>query len=379
MKITRRAVLRLTGAAAASLALSSCSASGSAILGSNFSSWLQQTLGISSSGAASSAASSEDMVASSLAAGEQPAASLAALPAYDADPLTGEAKRSNGRIVGVMVNNISNTSRQNARPQRGLSSADLLIECKVEGGITRFCAVFHDADSIPEIGPLRSGRDQFLQLLMPYQALYYHDGESAACTKFIGSYGLKNLEGRVRTGTKRKRVRIGRKFVEPRLVILYVAHERLGQFERGALLASGVGCSARRCDDVFDEAVHSGIEGRVRRHHAVAVEGGLCSRANGFRYILLRESPLFSTLREDTACCGIKQAAFIRILPDFLKGQLRTAFGQQCRIAEAVHSPANGVENLLNADAPVLVGVKQFQRPCAGQFPVRPALPVLFS
>ena len=68
---------------------------------------------------------------------EQPAASVAALPAYDADPLTGEAKRSNGRIVGVMVNNISNTSRQNARPQRGLSSADLLIECKVEGGITR--------------------------------------------------------------------------------------------------------------------------------------------------------------------------------------------------------------------------------------------------
>ena len=193
MKITRRTVLRLTGAAAASLALSSCSASGSAILGSNFSSWLQQTLGISSSGAASSAASSEDMAASSLAAGEQPAASLTALPAYDADPLTGEAKRSNGRIVGVMVNNISNTSRQNARPQRGLSSADLLIECKVEGGITRFCAVFHDADSIPEIGPLRSGRDQFLQLLMPYQALYYHDGESAACTKFISVYNYSGL------------------------------------------------------------------------------------------------------------------------------------------------------------------------------------------
>lgn len=133
------------------------------------------------------------MAASSLAAGEQPAASLAALPAYDADPLTGEAKRSNGRIVGVMVNNISNTSRQNTRPQRGLSSADLLIECKVEGGITRFCAVFHDADSIPEIGPLRSGRDQFLQLLMPYQALYYHDGESAACTKFISVYNYSGL------------------------------------------------------------------------------------------------------------------------------------------------------------------------------------------
>ena len=151
MKLTRRAVLRLTGTAAAALALSGCSASGSAILGSNFSAWLQQTFGVSSSGAASSAASSEAMAASPLPTGEQPAASLAALPAYDADPLTGEAKRSNGRIVGVMVNNISNTTRQNARPQRGLSSADLLIECKVEGGITRFLLLFRGSRSRSEV------------------------------------------------------------------------------------------------------------------------------------------------------------------------------------------------------------------------------------
>ena len=190
MKITRRAVLRITGAAAASLALSSCSASGSAILGSNFSSWLQQTLGV---GAASSEAASSEMVVSRLPEGEQLDPGFGVLPAYDADPLTGEAKRSNGRIVGVMVNNISNTSRQNARPQRGLSSADLLIECKVEGGITRLCAVYHDAASIPEVGPMRSGRDQFLQLLMPYQALYYHDGESQACTKFISVYNYSGL------------------------------------------------------------------------------------------------------------------------------------------------------------------------------------------
>ena len=183
MKLTRRAVLRLTGTAAAALALSGCSASGSAILGSNFSAWLQQTFGVSSSGAASSAASSEAMAASPLPTGEQPAASLAALPAYDADPLTGEARKSTGRMVGVMINNIANSEKQNARPQRGIGSADLLIESKVEGGITRLCAVFRDADTIPEVGPLRSGRDQFLQLLMPHQALYYHDGESIFCTQ----------------------------------------------------------------------------------------------------------------------------------------------------------------------------------------------------
>ena len=191
MKITRRAVLRLTGAAAASLALSSCSASGT-ILGSNFSAWLQKTLGGSASSAASSDAAS-DLVVSPLPEGEQLDPGFAVTPAYDADPLTGEARRSGGRSVGVMVNNISNTPRQNARPQRGIGSADVLIECKVEGGITRFCAVFHDADAIPEIGPLRSGRDQFLQLLMPYQALYYHDGESAACTKFISVYDYSGL------------------------------------------------------------------------------------------------------------------------------------------------------------------------------------------
>mgnify|MGYP003092830776 FL=1 len=86
-----------------------------------------------------------------------------ALPEYDADILTGAARSTNSRPVAVMVNNIANSQRQNARPQRGIGSADLLIEAKVEGGITRLCAVFSDADSIPEVGPLRSGRDQFLQ------------------------------------------------------------------------------------------------------------------------------------------------------------------------------------------------------------------------
>ena len=78
-------------------------------------------------------------------------------------------------------------------PSRGIGSADLLIEAKVEGGITRLCAVFSDADSIPEVGPIRSGRDQFLQLLMPWNILYYHDGESIFCTQFVNVYGYSGL------------------------------------------------------------------------------------------------------------------------------------------------------------------------------------------
>ena len=194
MKISRRSVLRFSGMAAALLALTGCSGAGSAALGGGVSRWIKKLVDGNAPAAseAGSAAASSEAAASSVA-GAASSEAAAALPVYDADVLTGQAHRTNGRIVGVMVNNISYSERQNARPQRGLSSADLLIESKVEGGITRFCAVYRDTDSIPEVGPMRSGRDQFLQLLMPWQALYYHDGESAPCTKFISVYNYSGL------------------------------------------------------------------------------------------------------------------------------------------------------------------------------------------
>ena len=182
MKITRRLLLRCSAALTDSLALMGVSTQGSLL------DWLQRLFG--SSGAASSDASS----AASSAASSQPAASSApALPPYDADPLTGQPKTGSGRMVGVMVNNICNSARQNARPQRGLSAASILIESKVEGNISRLCAVYTSADAIPEVGPLRSGRDQFLQLLMPWQALYYHDGESVFCTQYVNQWDYSGL------------------------------------------------------------------------------------------------------------------------------------------------------------------------------------------
>ena len=150
MKITRRLLLRCSAVFAGCLVFTGASTKGS------FMDWLQKVFGkeeAASSSAASSAASS------------QPAASSApALPPYDADPLTGEAKTGNGRIIGVMVNNICNSSRQNARPHRGLSSASILIESKVEGNISRLCALYNNVDAIPEVGPLRSGRAQLAEL-----------------------------------------------------------------------------------------------------------------------------------------------------------------------------------------------------------------------
>ena len=209
MKISRRSVLRYTGLTAAWLTLTGCAPTGNASLGGCLPGWMKKVLrvpssdassasssaasSVASSAASSEAAASSELAASSLPGVEQPEAAGSALPAYDADPLTGEARSTDGRIVGVMVNNICNSERQNARPQRGIGSADLLIESKVEGGITRFCALYSNVNSIPEIGPIRSGRDQFLQLLMPWDILYYHDGESIFCTQFVSVYGYSGL------------------------------------------------------------------------------------------------------------------------------------------------------------------------------------------
>ena len=115
------------------------------------------------------------------------------LPPYEANVLTGEAKDEDypdgQRVTGIMVNNITV-----ARPQRGLSRAQMLFEIKVEGGITRFMALFNDYNDIEEIGPIRSGRDQFFQLLLPWQGLYVHEGESVFMRQYASEYeyGLLN-------------------------------------------------------------------------------------------------------------------------------------------------------------------------------------------
>lgn len=48
-------------------------------------------------------------------------------------------------------------SNAGARPQLGLANADVVFEVRVEGGVTRFIAVFHSGDANP-IGPIRSFR-----------------------------------------------------------------------------------------------------------------------------------------------------------------------------------------------------------------------------
>ena len=62
-----------------------------------------------------------------------------------------------------------------ARPQAGLDAADVVYEEMVEGGLTRFLAVFQSRDADP-VGPIRSVRPVDPDLVTPIGGLFAYSG-----------------------------------------------------------------------------------------------------------------------------------------------------------------------------------------------------------
>ena len=77
-------------------------------------------------------------------------------------PFTGEPVARLGPVLAVKIDNIVN-----ARPQTGLQDADIVYVLPVEGGLSRFLAVF-SAHLPPVIGPVRSSREDDLELLRQF-------------------------------------------------------------------------------------------------------------------------------------------------------------------------------------------------------------------
>lgn len=86
------------------------------------------------------------------------------------------------RPLGIMIEN-----SKDARPQSGLSTADVVYEAVAEGGITRFLAVFYCQDA-SFVGPVRSARVHYMKMLREYgdYPLYGHVG-GANCDPETGS------------------------------------------------------------------------------------------------------------------------------------------------------------------------------------------------
>ncbi len=100
----------------------------------------------------------------------EPVASPPQLPS-DVMPLTGLPGVVPDRPAAVVK--IDNGPA--AGPQTGLNAADIVIEEEVEGGVTRFAAIFHSTASI--VGPVRSGRTSDVALVSSLGSpLYMYSG-----------------------------------------------------------------------------------------------------------------------------------------------------------------------------------------------------------
>ena len=95
-------------------------------------------------------------------------------------PFTGEPVPALNRVLAVKIDNI-----QYARPQTGLTRADIVYTLPVEGGLSRFLAVF--SSHYPHvIGPVRSAREDDLELLRQFgRPAFAYSGATAALLPYI--------------------------------------------------------------------------------------------------------------------------------------------------------------------------------------------------
>ncbi|GMA32399.1 DUF3048 domain-containing protein [Litorihabitans aurantiacus] len=103
-------------------------------------------------------------------------------------PLTGvEGEIEERPAVAVKIEN-----SPQARPQTGLEAADVVWEEMVEGGITRFNAVYHS--QIPEtVGPIRSVRPMDAGIAAPLQGLIAFSGGQGPFVQRMRDAGLQVL------------------------------------------------------------------------------------------------------------------------------------------------------------------------------------------
>jgi hypothetical protein len=106
-----------------------------------------------------------------------------AVPLPGDSPLTGIGVGGYATGHPALVVKIDNVGK--ARPQQGINEADVVFEEMVEGGFTRFAAVFHSTPADP-VGPIRSARSTDVALLAPlYHPLFSYSGANRDFQKMI--------------------------------------------------------------------------------------------------------------------------------------------------------------------------------------------------
>ena len=116
---------------------------------------------------------------------------LAVPESHDFCPLDGEpagAAQIARRILAVVLDN-----HPRSRPQAGLAQACLVFEVPVEGGITRFLAMYLCSEA-PVLLPIRSVRPYFLDWVAELDAVIAYCGGSSEALRDIARLGIAGLD-----------------------------------------------------------------------------------------------------------------------------------------------------------------------------------------
>lgn len=107
-------------------------------------------------------------------------------------PLTGEDPTGKVDVsrpaVAVKIENAPQ-----ARPQSGLETADVVFEEVVEGGITRFLAIYH-CDGSEQVGPVRSARFDDPKIVTPFTRVLAFSGANSIVERELKARRLIALD-----------------------------------------------------------------------------------------------------------------------------------------------------------------------------------------
>lgn len=96
---------------------------------------------------------------------------------------------NNTRPITVMIPNTKTAA------QYGISQADVLYECNVEGSITRLMALFQDWSDFDRLGNIRSCRDYYVYWSFEWDAFYIHYGGPFYIDEVINRYDTEDIDG----------------------------------------------------------------------------------------------------------------------------------------------------------------------------------------
>lgn len=96
---------------------------------------------------------------------------------------------NNTRPIAVMIPNTKTAT------QYGISNADVLYECNVEGSITRLMAIFQDWGNFDRIGNVRSSRDYYIYWSFEWDAFYIHYGGPFYIDDLISRSDTEDIDG----------------------------------------------------------------------------------------------------------------------------------------------------------------------------------------